>query len=71
MQCSYSPALLQAHYSPPFQNHSRPRLPHSHRSPEPKSAPSLSPRSSPSQHDRQAQLTVPVSGERKPSIEVK
>ncbi|KAK5873966.1 hypothetical protein PBY51_018958 [Eleginops maclovinus] len=33
--------------------------------------PSLSKGSSPSQHDRQAQLTVPVSGERKQSREVK
>lgn len=46
-------------------NHSRPCLPLSHHSPKSKSAPSLSPRSSPSQHDRQAQLTVPVSGGKK------
>ena len=70
---SYSPALPQAHYNPPFQKSLPP-------SPAPLSPftqayicphPSLSPGSNPSQHDRQAQLTVPVSGERKPSREVK
>lgn len=65
MQCSYRLAMPQAHYNPPLHNHSHPHSPHSHRSPEPK------PALSPSQHDRQAQLTVPVSMERKPSIEVK
>lgn len=41
MQCSYSPALPQAHYNPSCQNHSR--LPHSRRLPDSKPAPASDP----------------------------